>query len=76
MAAELLMEKLNDKSKVLQTLEQQLYQLTGIHAETHVSYTPPPPWPLKNSHKNMAAERNNLYLMFFGPPLQNFWIRY
>ena len=37
MAAEVLMEKLNDKGKVLQTLEEQLYQLTGIHAETHVS---------------------------------------
>ena len=41
MAAEVLMEKLNDKGKVLQTLEEQLYQLTGIHAETHVSRTQP-----------------------------------
>ena len=41
MAAEVLMEKLNDRGKVLQTLEEQLYQLTGIHAETHVSKIPP-----------------------------------
>lgn len=32
-----LMEKLNERGKVLQTLEQQLFQLTGIHAESHVS---------------------------------------
>ena len=37
MAAEILLEKLNDRGKVLQTLEQQLYQLTGIHAESQVS---------------------------------------
>ena len=32
----------------------------GVHA--------PPPWPVNNSHKKMAAERGSLYFMFLGPP--------
>lgn len=36
-AAGMLTEQMNDKGKLLHNLEDQLYQLTGIHAESHVS---------------------------------------
>ena len=29
----------------------------------------PPPWPVKNRPKKMAAVRGGLYFMFLGPPL-------
>ena len=37
---------------------------------------PPPPGPVKISHKKMATEGGRIDFMFLGPRLPGRWIRY
>ena len=43
---------------------------------SHSGLRPPPPDPVKISHKEMAAKFGHIDFMFLGPPLTGHWICY